>query len=335
MKVVIERQPHSQPLVAYRVTYCYSDTVDNTKEDCSLSKHDCHENSPSCLSPAAARCTNADHDTNGDGKKDYSTTCSPDGSYASSITYQETNGVRIKDSVTTYYASGNEKTYIAYDHGRQSGPPECYSVSGSRETCTLTTHGCHAASNTCINDRCVAGDHDTNGDGKKDYAVTCYSDGSYASRTDYKEIYNFRTLTREVSPEERTYYQNGELKTYMTRNSQGIVATHDPSTKIIPASSTRRILLALLGRSSSSFTSIPQCYSASGSREACTFTTHGCQVGSNTCINENQCVAGDHDTDGDMKKNYSVTCHSNGSYATRINYLSNGESAELTYYEKW
>ena len=88
---------------------CYTDTSAETEEACSMAKHACHESSLNCLSPAAAKCTNADHDTNGDGKKDYSTTCHTNGKYASFLRY----GWNLRDGnyrvERTYYESGNRK----------------------------------------------------------------------------------------------------------------------------------------------------------------------------------------------------------------------------------
>ena len=106
--------------------------------------------------------------------------------------------------------SGNLKTYIPFDDAglKKMEYPYCYTdaVGENKTNCTFATHGCQSGSNTCLNDQCVAGDHDTNDDSKKNYSVTCHSNNSYATRIDYYS--DGTTKFREF-----TYYKNGNPKT--------------------------------------------------------------------------------------------------------------------------
>ncbi len=152
---------------------------------------------------------------------------------------------------------------------------------------------------------CIAGDYDSDSDGRRNFSIECYSKGRRKVRINYLE----NGITKD---KEYTYYEsNGNQKTEIYYFSAGSKFYHN------------------------------SCYKEDGSTyESCTLEKHGCDL-HYSCADltlygggKTDCIAGDYDPNKDTKINFSITCHNSGARKTYITYDTRGtKKSEYTYYE--
>ncbi len=149
---------------------------------------------------------------------------------------------------------------------------------------------------------CSAGDHDTDGDGRRDYTMECYENGNRKREIvyhpdgmtkDYEYTYyesngNKKTRMDYTSDDtkfsETTYYEsNGQRKTYLGYHPDGMTQSSEITFYESNGDRKTKINYYLDGTKHNGH---PICYQDDGNtEEPCTQAKHGCDENSKTCIN--------------------------------------------------